>query len=213
MRISRPSNSWINSGESSFCWNNGSCAKRFPRLNAATNSNALAGPIPLIALSSLTEQRLNSAKDLYFSRSSRATSITFIPRRPVRRRIAINSGLVSASGPRASNFSRGRSSCGISRIFSCAIEFGASGVSAATSDAKLIEHFAQHVAETEQCLGVRTRFNSIQCVLRLANQVAPSGDRFIERSIGRAILQELNHFFDSLFEDKLATTFPLKLRC
>ena len=44
-----------------------------------------------------------------------------LPRRPVRSNIAINSALLRASAPRASNFSRGRSSWGISRILSCGI--------------------------------------------------------------------------------------------
>src|SRR4029453_16606151 len=81
IRISSPSSLYISSGESSFCWDNGSCVKRFPKLNAATSSNAFAGPIPLISLSSLTEQRLSSANDLYLPSNSRATSTTFVPRR------------------------------------------------------------------------------------------------------------------------------------
>src|SRR5262249_10437604 len=162
-------------------------ANRFPKLKAATSSNALAGPIPLISLSSLTEQRLSSANDLYLSSSSRATSITFIPRRPVRSRIAINSALVRASGPRASNFSRGRSSCGISRILSCAINQNSwraellrrrtRGLAEfdpplkGISHAKLIEHVAQGVTEGEQRIGVGIRRDSVQRALRFANQV------------------------------------------
>jgi len=61
---------------------------------------------------------LKSPSDLYLASNARATSIAFAPRTPVRNRIAISSGSVSVAAPRAINFSRGRSSSGISRIFS-----------------------------------------------------------------------------------------------
>ena len=48
--------------------------------------------------------------------------------------------------------------------------------------------------------------------MRSANQIATRVDGFVERSVVRCILQELNHFVDLFFKHKLATAFPLELR-
>ena len=63
--------------------------------------------MPGIASISLTVQRLKPESDPYRFRTCRATSTAFAPGKPVRNRIAINSGSVSAAAPRASSFSRG----------------------------------------------------------------------------------------------------------
>ena len=114
---------------------------------------------------------------------------------PVRSRIAINSGLVSASGPRASNFSRGRSSLrhladlqlrhiriwraefqrrrqGLARLRSATAWQAGARPSIKASDAKLIKHLTQRITEEEQRLGVRIGSHSIQPALRLSNQIA-----------------------------------------
>jgi hypothetical protein len=45
-----------------------------------------------------------------------------------------------------------------------------------SADAKLIEHVAQNITEGEQCVGVTIRRDTIECILRFANQIATRCD-------------------------------------
>src|SRR5437764_602264 len=108
-RISVPKNSFTNSGESIFSREIFSFAIRSPSLNAAASCTALAGPMPRIFLSSLADVRVRPLSVLYFSKISPPTSTAFLPRTPVRNKIAISSRFVRASAPRSNSFSLGPS--------------------------------------------------------------------------------------------------------
>ena len=116
--------------------------------------------MPLIFASSCTVQRLSVSSEPYFSISCRATSTALAPSTPVRKRMAISSASFSATAPRAASFSRGRSSFGISRIFSCAI-LSHAGKSrpgpAKNSTAQLFEQFLQRLAQAEKGVDTTVR--------------------------------------------------------
>ena len=80
--------------------------------NAATSVAALSGPTPAICFNSSTDASASAFSEPYFRNIFCPTCTTFAPCKPVRSRIAINSACVSASGPRATSRSRGRSLAG-----------------------------------------------------------------------------------------------------
>src|SRR5439155_443866 len=75
-----------------------------------------------------------------------------------------------------------------------------------------LDRCPESCAVLSRCIGLMIGLDSIQRDLRSANQIATRVDGFVERSVVRAILQELNHFVDLFFKHKLATAFPLELR-
>src|SRR4051812_18541250 len=116
---------------------------------------AFAFPMPRIFFNSSTVQRLRPVSDWYFSNSCRATSMALAPTTPLPSRIAINSGSMSAPGPRASSFSRGRSAAGISLILNVG------GTLAAESDTELVQHFAERVAQLDESFRELVRGESV----------------------------------------------------
>ena len=126
-------------------------------------------------------------KEPYFSISCRATSIALAPSTPVRKRIAISSASFSAIAPRAANFSRGRSSFGISRIFSCAIFRlrGKPAGPAKNSTAQLFEQFLQGLAQAEKGVETTIRGKRREFGLGGANQLRCGVDRGAKRVVGR----------------------------
>src|SRR5207249_1911096 len=111
------------------------------------------------------------------SRSCRPTSTAFAPRNPVRNKIAMSSASVRASTPRASSFSRGRSSCGISRILSGDMNqnVGAALVPRFNLDPQLIEHFRERLTQGKQRVRVCVGRKWYKGGLRFANQVGRGG--------------------------------------
>src|SRR5882762_3309988 len=135
--------------------------------------------MPGIISISWTVHRLKPESESYRFRSCRATSTAFAPGNPVRRRIAINSGSVSAVAPRASSFSRGRSSCGSSLIFK---------LGAPRSGTQLVEHFAERVAQLEERVRERVRGESVELCLCVAHRFIAGVERGPETTVGRVAL-------------------------
>src|SRR4051794_3183832 len=140
---------------------------------------AFAFPMPRIFFNSSTVQRLKPVSDWYFSNNWRATSIALAPRTPLPRRIAINSGSTSAAAPRASNFSRGRSSAGISLIFKAEGDF------APGSDTELVQHFTERVAQLEERIREGVRGDRMQLRLGIADRFFTGIEGCAESAVGR----------------------------
>ena len=73
------------------------------------------------------------------------------------------SGSINAVGPRASSFSRGRSSAGSSLIFKVAGDFTPG------SDTELVEHFTERVAQLEERIRERVRGETVELRLRVTH--------------------------------------------
>src|SRR5438045_1846558 len=144
---------------------------------------ALAFPMPRIFFNSSTVQRLSPLSDWYFSNNCRATSIAFAPWTPLPSKIAISSGSIRAAGPRASSFSRGRSSAGISLIFKVAGTFAGSGT-------ELVQHFTERVAQLEERIREGVRGDSVQLRLRVAHRFFAGIERRTQRSVRRLALKQ-----------------------
>src|SRR2546423_3541016 len=142
---------------------------------------AFASPMPGISSISSTVHRLKPESESYRFSNCRATSTAFAPGNPVRKRIAINSGSVSAAAPRASNFSRGRSSCGSSLIFK---------LGAPRSGTQLVEHFAERVAQLEERVRERVRGETVQLCLRVAHRFDTGVERGTETAVRRVALKQ-----------------------
>ena len=133
---------------------------------------------------SLTVQRLKPESEPYRFRSWRATSTAFAPGKPVRNRIAINSGSTRAEAPCARSFSRGRSLCGISLIFNVGAALAPRSVAFirswsghkrplphSGSGTELIEQFPEGVTELEKRIDGLTGGERFQLALRLAHKI------------------------------------------
>src|ERR1051326_1274943 len=136
---------------------------------------ALAFPMPRIFFNSSTVQRLRPVSDWYFSNNWRATSIAFAPRTPLPSRIAINSGSIRAAAPRASSFSRGRSSAGISLILIV-------GDFAPGSDTELVQHFTERVAQLEERIREGVRGDRVQLRLGVTHRFFAGVERRTQRA-------------------------------
>src|SRR3954469_11863466 len=167
---------------------------------------AFAFPMPRIFFNSSTVQRLSPVSDWYFSSNCRATSIAFVPGTPLPRRIAINSGSMSAVGPRASSFSRGRSSAGISLILTVGKGFGP------RSDTELVQHFTERVAELEQRIREGVRGERVQFRLGIADRFFAGIEGRTKGAVGRFVLKERGDGGRFLAEDEFGVTFPLSAR-
>src|SRR6266513_870930 len=164
---------------------------------------AFAFPMPRIFFISSTVQRLNPVSDWYFSSSCRATSIALAPRTPLPSKIAINSGSINAVGPRASSFSRGRSSAGSSLIFKVAGDFTPG------SDTELVEHFTESVAQLEERIREGVRGETVQLRLGVTHGFFAGIEGGTKRAVGRLALEQLRDRRRFLGEDQLAIAFAL----
>src|SRR5438477_4096928 len=164
---------------------------------------AFAFPIPRIFLNSSTVQRLSPVSDWYFSSNCRATSMALAPRTPLPSKIAINSGSISAAGPRARSFSRGRSSAGISLIFRVA------GDLTPGSHTELVEHFTEGFAQLEERIREGVRGETVQLRLGVTHGFFAGIERRSKRAVGRFALEQLCDRRRFLGEDQLTIAFAL----